>query len=51
MRIIRDTLFIDPADRGAAAAIGNFDGVHIGHQTVIDRRARRPKKLMRLWVS
>ena len=36
MRIIRDTLFIDPNDRGAAAAIGNFDGVHIGHQSVID---------------
>ena len=36
MRIIRDTQFIDPADRGAAAAIGNFDGVHIGHQAVID---------------
>ncbi|MFT6076146.1 MAG: riboflavin kinase/FMN adenylyltransferase [Yoonia sp.] len=36
MRIIRDTLFIDPSDRGAAAAIGNFDGVHIGHRAVID---------------
>lgn len=36
MRIIRDTAFIDPSDRGAAAAIGNFDGVHIGHQAVID---------------
>lgn len=36
MRIIRDTLFIDPEDRGAAAAIGNFDGVHLGHQAVID---------------
>lgn len=36
MRIIRDTLFIDPNDRGAAAAIGNFDGVHLGHQSVID---------------
>ncbi len=36
MHIIRDTVFIDPADRGAAAAIGNFDGVHIGHQAVID---------------
>ncbi|MFG5384752.1 bifunctional riboflavin kinase/FAD synthetase [Yoonia sp. R2-816] len=36
MRIIRDTVYIDPADRGAAAAIGNFDGVHIGHQAVID---------------
>ena len=36
MRIIRDTLFIAPADRGAAAAIGNFDGVHMGHQAVLD---------------
>lgn len=36
MRIIRDTQFIDPTDRGAAAAIGNFDGVHLGHQAVID---------------
>ncbi len=36
MRIIRDTAFIDPSDRGAVAAIGNFDGVHIGHQAVID---------------
>ena len=36
MRIIRDTQFIDPYDRGAAAAIGNFDGVHLGHQAVID---------------
>lgn len=36
MRIIRDTVFVDPTDRGAAAAIGNFDGVHIGHQAVIN---------------
>ncbi|MCF2906440.1 bifunctional riboflavin kinase/FAD synthetase [Octadecabacter sp. CECT 8868] len=36
MRIIRDPDFIAPQDRGAAAAIGNFDGVHLGHQAVID---------------
>lgn len=36
MRIIRDTTFMDPNDRGAVAAIGNFDGVHLGHQAVID---------------
>jgi len=43
MHIIRDTAFIDPSDRGSAAAIGNFDGVHIGHQAVIDlaRKAAR----------
>ena len=27
---------MNPEDRGAAAAIGNFDGVHLGHQAVID---------------
>lgn len=43
MRIIRDTLFIDPNDRGAAAAIGNFDGVHIGHQSVIDLTRKAAK--------
>ncbi len=36
MRIVRDTEFIDKADRGAVAAIGNFDGVHLGHRAVID---------------
>ncbi|SHG55272.1 bifunctional riboflavin kinase/FAD synthetase [Cognatishimia maritima] len=36
MRIIRDYQFVTPEDRGASAAIGNFDGVHIGHQSVIE---------------
>ena len=36
MRIIRDYQFVDLPDRGASAAIGNFDGVHLGHQSVID---------------
>ncbi|WP_436397987.1 bifunctional riboflavin kinase/FAD synthetase [Roseobacter sp. S98] len=35
MKILRDYQFVDPDDRGATAAIGNFDGVHIGHQSVI----------------
>ncbi|KPP93762.1 MAG: bifunctional riboflavin kinase / FMN adenylyltransferase RibF [Rhodobacteraceae bacterium HLUCCA08] len=35
MRIVHDTQFLDPALRGAVAAIGNFDGVHLGHQSVI----------------
>lgn len=37
MRIVRDYQFIDPDDRGASVAIGNFDGVHLGHQAVIDQ--------------
>ncbi|WP_299865482.1 bifunctional riboflavin kinase/FAD synthetase [uncultured Roseobacter sp.] len=36
MKIIRDYQFVAPENRGASAAIGNFDGVHLGHQSVID---------------
>lgn len=36
MRIIRDYQFVNPDDRGASVAIGNFDGVHVGHQSVIE---------------
>lgn len=36
MKILRDYQFVDSEDRGASVAIGNFDGVHLGHQSVID---------------
>jgi riboflavin kinase/FMN adenylyltransferase len=36
MRIVRDHSFATEADRGASVAIGNFDGVHLGHRAVID---------------
>ena len=36
MRIVRDWQFVDEENRGASAAIGNFDGIHRGHQHVID---------------
>ncbi|MEO0939058.1 MAG: bifunctional riboflavin kinase/FAD synthetase [Pseudomonadota bacterium] len=36
MRIIRDYEFVGPEARGATAAIGNFDGVHLGHRSVIE---------------
>lgn len=35
MRIVRDYQYTRPGDRGASVAIGNFDGVHLGHQAVI----------------
>ena len=36
MDIIRDYQFVNASDRGASVAIGNFDGVHLGHRSVID---------------
>jgi len=36
MQIIRDYQYVDKKDRGATAAIGNFDGVHKGHVSVIE---------------
>lgn len=35
MRIVRNYRVESPGDRGAVVAIGNFDGVHLGHQAVI----------------
>ncbi len=45
MRIIRDTLYMDPSDRGAVAAIGNFDGVHLGHQAVLNQTRQIAEEL------
>ncbi|WP_353473307.1 bifunctional riboflavin kinase/FAD synthetase [Salipiger sp. H15] len=36
MRTIRDYQSTEPRDRGASVAIGNFDGVHLGHRAVIE---------------
>lgn len=40
MHILRDPHYTRPQDRGASAAIGNFDGVHRGHCHVIDLARR-----------
>jgi riboflavin kinase/FMN adenylyltransferase len=37
MKILRDYHFLNPSDRDASVAIGNFDGVHLGHQSVIEQ--------------
>lgn len=36
MRIHQDWQWLAPESRGASCALGNFDGVHLGHQSVID---------------
>ena len=40
MRIVRDYQFVETEDRGASVAIGNFDGVHLGHRSVIELARR-----------
>lgn len=36
MQVFHDWQGIDPAAQGASAAMGNFDGVHLGHRRVIE---------------
>ena len=45
MKILHGWKNLDAADRGAAVALGNFDGVHLGHQRVIADAARRAVEL------
>lgn len=43
MEVIRDWRHLPETARGASVALGNFDGVHLGHRRVIDAaRAARP---------
>lgn len=46
MRTIRDYQFIADEDRGAVAAIGNFDGVHLGHQAALNLVRKIAKRVV-----
>ena len=35
MKLLRDVSLLDDFDKGVVATIGNFDGVHLGHQNLI----------------
>jgi riboflavin kinase/FMN adenylyltransferase len=43
MRLFRHTANLPPAAQGGVIAIGNFDGVHRGHQAVIGEAVRRAR--------
>ncbi|MFZ5718477.1 MAG: bifunctional riboflavin kinase/FAD synthetase [Pseudomonadota bacterium] len=45
IRVIRGWKDLSPGDRGAAVAMGSFDGVHRGHQEVIELAHRAAKDL------
>ena len=45
IRVIRGWKDLSESDRGAAVAMGSFDGVHLGHQQVIELAARAANDL------
>jgi len=45
MRLYRHFTGLDDDARGSAVAIGNFDGIHLGHQTVIGHAQAAARRL------
>ena len=45
MELIRGFHNLQPRHRGCAATIGNFDGVHLGHQAVLGQLSERAAEL------
>lgn len=45
MRVLKQADGLHPQDQGASIAIGNFDGVHLGHRSVIDLARQAARRL------
>ena len=45
MPIIRHLELLPPSVRGGAVAIGNFDGVHLGHRRIIEQLLKRAREV------
>lgn len=45
MELVRDLHNISKAARGCVLTVGNYDGVHLGHQRIIDTVKRRASEL------
>jgi riboflavin kinase/FMN adenylyltransferase len=45
MRLIRGLSHLEPFQHGCVLTIGNFDGLHLGHQAVIEKLAERGRTL------
>ena len=45
MHIIRHLEQLPAAARGGAMAIGNFDGVHLGHRRIVERLLERAREV------
>lgn len=44
MKIVRGLTNARPSDRGCVLAIGNFDGMHLGHEAIVEQLAARGRE-------